>query len=526
MKILNRFNLLLVGLVIILFSRCQDQLEVVNPNEPTLEVLDTEEGIKRTALGVYVNGIDINYLWYAQGYHEVMGDAIYIPWGNFGWRWANQPTSITLDNGRVWTPPQEGAQGESLKLRNTRAFGTDNAFQHEWLSMYSLNNSCNLILMKLDEGNIEFTGNAASKEKALRAWAHWWKGYAYSRIGSMYSAGLIIDTYQETNNNFLTNEEVLAEANNQFDKAIEILNTAEDDAGYAEILTYAIPDFTIEDKTYPSPAEWVRNINTMKARNILVNNRAAEMSDAQWNEIIDLANSGLQPTDFVFLMKQDNVNFLGSGWVNPRMLMGWHFISERLVQDFKAGDARFDRNVVPFSAPRVNQSGRGIQYGTRWNVVDIVDGGDWVSLEPGVAKLYLAGSYEENQLMKAEALINTTNIQEGLGLVDEIRDYQDADLDAVASDINTFEEAFEEVRRERRIGLFLRGLPFYDARRWGVTDPAEQGGGRDNVVVLDEDGTLHTEAFINYNYLNYWGVPENELVFNGPAETSPSVEPK
>ncbi|TXD54300.1 MULTISPECIES: hypothetical protein [unclassified Polaribacter] len=63
--------------------------------------------------------------------HEIVGDAIYTPWGNFGWRWVNLPTSITLDDGTIITPPSEGPQGEALEVRNVQTQGDAKALTHE-----------------------------------------------------------------------------------------------------------------------------------------------------------------------------------------------------------------------------------------------------------------------------------------------------------------------------------------------------------------------------------------------------------
>ncbi len=208
------------------------------------------------------------------------------------------------------------------------------------------------------------------------------------------------------------------------------------------------------------------------------------------------------------------------------MLNFWAEPSERLVQDFKPGDQRFERNFVVLPQALVNQAGRGIQFGTRYGMVDIVNGGDIASLTPGVAVLGLAGSWEEAALMEAEALINLGQVNDGLAIVDEVREAQNAGLDAVADDDLDEIQAFEELRRERRIGLLLRNLAFYDARRWGVIDPVSEGGGRTGAVVLDASGNVNTNATINYNYLNYWGVPENELDFNAPSAGSASIEPE
>jgi hypothetical protein len=129
--------------------------------------------------------------------------------------------------------------------------------------------------------------------------------------------------------------------------------------------------------------------------------------------------------------------------------------------------------------------------------------------------------------MKAEARIYTGDIEGGLQLIDGIRTLQGAGLAPVAGTGLSLEAAKEELRRERRVVLPFRGLSFYDARRWGVIDDISQGGGRTNAVVVDQSGNLNTNATINYNYLDYWDVPDNELVYNVPAAGSaPTRNPK
>ncbi|MFM2360599.1 MAG: hypothetical protein RLY16_2592, partial [Bacteroidota bacterium] len=55
-----------------------------------------------------------------------------------------------------------------------------------------------------------FSGDAASKRAAIKAWAYWWKGYAYSRIGSIYYAGIINDQAFTTNGNYVSKEAIIA----------------------------------------------------------------------------------------------------------------------------------------------------------------------------------------------------------------------------------------------------------------------------------------------------------------------------
>jgi starch-binding outer membrane protein, SusD/RagB family len=129
--------------------------------------------------------------------------------------------------------------------------------------------------------------------------------------------------------------------------------------------------------------------------------------------------------------------------------------------------------------------------------------------------------------MRAEALIYTASVDAGLALIDAVRASQGAGLAAVASTGLTFDQAKEELRSERRIGLAFRGLSFYDARRWGVIDPIASGGGRTAAVALSREGVVSNNATIEYNYLDYWDVPDNEITYNPPAAGSaPTTNPR
>jgi hypothetical protein len=140
-------------------------------------------------------------------------------------------------------------------------------------------------------------------------------------------------------------------------------------------------------------------------------------------------------------------------------------------------------------------------------------------------ELYLAGSYEENELMKAEALINTKQIDLGLARIDAVRNYQGAGLPPVSGTGLNLTGAREELRRERRVALPFIGLSFYDARRFGIINPLAEGGGRTGaVVVAPTTGEVNTNATIEYNYLDYWDVPDNELAYNPPAAESAPVK--
>jgi hypothetical protein len=102
-----------------------------------------------------------------------------------------------------------------------------------------------------------------------------------------------------------------------------------------------------------------------------------------------------------------------------------------------------------------------------------------------------------------------------------------AGLAAVSGTGLTLLQAKEELRRERRIALAFRGLSFYDARRLKISEPVSGGGGRTGCVVIPTSGVVNTNATIEYGYIDYWDVPDNELAYNpAVAGSAPTKNPK
>jgi hypothetical protein len=548
------------ALSVLSVQSCRDELvDVTNKNEPTAAALNTEAGLIAFAKGgTYLNGIGYYYtsvddqlgprtgrnLGYLTtmifGLHESMGDVIYVPWGNQDFKFANNPTDITLDDNTNVPMPIGVSQPFELKLRNDRAYGAANTFLMEWTQMYFLNNAMNVLLSKIDDAT--YQGGSDTKKNTLKAWAYWWKGYAYSRIGSMYIAGVITDEPNKTNDNFVANTEIINEATNNFNKAATALQAVTEVDVYQNVLKVVIPGYCQQGQGgIPSPDQWIRNINTMKARNLLVNKRVADMTATDWDDIQNLTTNGIQEPDPTFIVKSTedfnrsviDPNFGSVAAYTATEDGSTFFVSERLMQDFRNGDLRKDNNFELLGSPIVNKRGRGLGFGTRWYLVDGgKDVGDAITYvhtqQFGVDDVYLAGSYEENQLMLAEALIQKGDIPGGTAIIDVIRTYQGAALPAIGAVSKA--QALEELRSERRIALLFRGLAFYDARRLGITDDKSKGGGRAGAVVLSSNGNstvVNTNAFINYNYLSYFDVPKNELEFNSPSTgSSPVVGPE
>ena len=143
------------------------------------------------------------------------------------------------------------------------------------------------------------------------------------------------------------------------DSAIAILNGVSNNDTYAAMLgggggISIVPAFC-NTHGLVKPDNWVRICNTMKARNILVNKKTASMSSADWKAVQDLAAIGMKEGDVTFtegFTPDLNNQIPGGDWTPSISLSdnngggGWLFVSERLVQEFKANDARLDRNFI------------------------------------------------------------------------------------------------------------------------------------------------------------------------------------
>ena len=188
----------------------------------------------------------------------------------------------------------------------------------------------------------------------------------------------------------------------------------------------------------------------MLARNILLNHLApfvngksecdhcqstiSPMSAADWQSVITFCNSGIQEGDNVFTGRTSSSNSFFSpeggsvaGILTASNQTTTYKFSERLVQQFKTGDKR----LANFSTADGTFYGDANTNSTRYSVVDGVDAGlsgipILGSREVGGLEIYIGPTYEENQLMLAEANIRTGNIPAGLALIDEVRDYQGA----------------------------------------------------------------------------------------------------
>lgn len=542
-------KILVYGLVFALaLTGCKKQLDVKNPNEPTPDASTSEQGVVSLAQGsIYINGFKtlkygdgvFGLYWSgAMGFHELLGDVIGAEAANSFLNQIGCPNKVKFNaTDSLLNPNNPNTWYSFSRTVNQNDYQGQNFTYYEWAYSYNMITACNSLLNVIP--NVSFTGNGASKAAALKAWAHFWKGYAYSRIGSIYYAGLINNAFAATNGNYVSKEAIITEANTQLDAAVTDLGAVTSAGDYDAIMSKLIPSFCQVDKGMPpTTAMWIRTINTLKARNILVNKQFAAMQPADWQSILTLTNSGVQATDFIFTGRTTATgDFLpaSSGYVAAKIQSsgsggGTYKLSERWVQEFKTGDLRKDQNVRT-GAAWIGNSDRGNAFNTRHT---LINGGNglagtysYVNTTPEAFELALVSTYEENALMRAEALINTGQVDQGLALVDAVRTYMGAGLAPVANTGLTQVQAQEELRRERRIALAFRGLSFYDARRYKISEPASAGGGRTGCVVVNTAGVVNTNATIDYGYLDYWDVPDNELAYNPAASGSaPTKNPK
>jgi len=298
-----------------------------------------------------------------------------------------------------------------------------------------------------------------------------------------------------------------------------------------------------------SSAQWVRTINTMLARNILLNHLSpfvngnpdasiskssiTPMSSADWQAVIGFCNNGIKEGDNVFTGRTAASNSFFSpeggsvaGILTASNQTTTYKLSERLIQQFKTGDKR----LANFSTSDGTFYGDANTNSTRYSLVDGVDANlsgipILGSREVGGLEIYIGPTYEENQLMLAEANIRSGNIQAGLALIDEVRDYQGAGVAHIGGSGLTLSQAMQELSMERLAGLALRGLSFYDCRRWGWTYAIANGGGRYGCTLLYK-GNIYNNATIDYNFMDYWDVPGDETEKNTPsADSAPVINP-
>jgi len=546
-------------------ASCKKQLDVGNPNSPTLvSDVTNEASLAAFAQGaVYVDGFQQSnaYNWLGNGYFslnysysELLGDMVGSTDANEIVNTINIPYYVILDNSTKYTSnggANNEAQATQLRVGNTRASTAAgyNPLYYQWCDMYLLNGSCNTILAEIPT----VKSLSADAVSTIQAWAYFWKGYAYSVIGSQYTAGLISDVAGATNGNYLIKDSIIAASNANFSKASSILGgISSGSADYTRVIGELIPT-TYQGTPHggiPTPTVWIHNINTMLARNILVNKLSPfvngslsatiskasipVMTQSDWQNVLSLATSGIQTGDAVFTATSDPVNSLYPTKDGNITLMAAGPNSDlvfqpglRLTQNFNAGDQRLALDFTAGPADTFYND----YFSTVYSLINTSNGSSTVynysDQDIGAYELFFAGSWEENTLMMAEANIMLGNTDAGLTLVDAERNYQGAGVAATAGTGLTQAQAYNQLVRERRVALFGRGLSFWDSRRWGWIYDITQGGGSygNKLLYLPSTGAsvMNVNATFDYNFMDYWDIPADEVILNPPSKGTASV---
>jgi len=519
MKLLNKkYAVLILVFVLMAPLGCEKQLDVTNPNNPTPDIVKSEEGMKRQALGLWNGGGGGWWEWVSWTLLEAMGDNVVLPWINFDWnRFFGNIELIEYSDGTApWSPRMQASpsfsQTQWVNFVNDRQV-TGGGYEAQWESAYRFNNEANRILQALDsQGGVPFSSNAQEKEDAYRSWAHFWKGYAYQMVGLFYNKGLIIDEPDATNSDYQNSAQMIEAAQAEYDLALQTASS------FGVIASAVIPDIF---PTNITTASYIQNIYTLKARALLMSKRRTNITQAEWQQIRDWANQGLMTNDGALVIDSDESTYLFAVTHRWRLATNiWARVSPRVVQvvnenpngtDARAARFQFDSSGGTY-ANRVTQP----QINSPWLVVA---GTPYASQSPGTPQFVV--SAEENMLMLAEAELALGNPGTAADWVNQERKMplQQAGLpDETSVDMTT-------IRNERKIALFGRALAFYDARRLGEIDSQADGGGVQGAWVYHIDSNqnlvLDSDASLFFDFLSYYDIPAAEQDFNPPVAGTP-----
>ena len=192
----NKFVYVVAGIALFAATACKKQLNVGNPNAPTIgSNVSSESGLiaftqGSTWIDGFVNGdgwLGNSYFSLPYGFQELLGDVVGADAANQEISVLSVPAKVTTEDGTTVDNPN--LQIPFLRQYNTRGNtgAGNNVYYYQWLNMYALNNACNTIMNILP--GIKFSGDATTKANTITAWCDWWKGYAYASIGSMYYSG-------------------------------------------------------------------------------------------------------------------------------------------------------------------------------------------------------------------------------------------------------------------------------------------------------------------------------------------------
>src|ERR1700692_3193567 len=188
----DKFIYIIIGLLIGTGIACKKQLQVGNPNSPSVSNnIINQAGLAALAQGsTFTNGfVNLNtgtwlgnsYFSLEYGYSELLADVVGADAANCEISVVSVPDSVIPAAG-VPAVVNTSQQIPFLRSYNTRANtgAGNNVFYFQWLNMYALNAAENLVVYYTNKLSPVLSTDAA---KTFLAWAYWSKGYAYASIG-------------------------------------------------------------------------------------------------------------------------------------------------------------------------------------------------------------------------------------------------------------------------------------------------------------------------------------------------------
>jgi len=396
------------------------------------------------------------------------------------------------DMNKKWNPDGDQAWMDEVAAFNFTAI--NGAFNGIWSYDYEGISRANMAINTLNNPDITDTGlDAATKDRLL--------GEAYF-LRAFYYFDLL---------NHFGGVPLLTEPLEDFSAAYEVSNRASEEEVIALIendLETAVGLLPMQK--YSSNAEpWRVSIGAAKAMQAKVDlfQENWEMSLAHIEELqawnfYSLNDHYFDSFDVEKEFMEDEVIFAYDhrAELNPSKgnglaaLMGWGFVAptENFVNAFEDNDPRLEYTIeTETQSPHKLLGSTDSQY----------KGNDD---SPG-NKVYIR--YADVLLWKAEALIETGQVEAGLEIIDQIRmraentpslDGSNGELEMYSGSGLSQEQALDALYKERRLELGFESHRFNDLKRWGIADE-----------VLTEMG----KNFQDYNYL--YPIPQGEIDRSG-----------
>ncbi len=437
----------LISLMLLFSASCTKDLDIENLNDPDKErALKNPEDVKSIALSGFYNWFMSNNssisprmaMW-------VMADQGTCSWGNSG----------------MYHLSSEPRQVFSNSVSYTYAY----IFEAYWEELYGNLVMMNNVLEKIYDG-MEINIEGTDETEMVKASAYFIQGLSLGYLGLVYDQAYIMKQYSNPNTETLSPYmDVIEAAIVSLDSVVVICNRPG--------VSFTLPDNYINGSLY-SDVELVKMAKSFAARLLVYAPRnATENEQIDWNRVLAYANAGIE-TDLAPYMD-------GSTWTSwfryYTVRPGWARIDCRIInlidhnypwrfpddgQNPSAAyphDQRLNTDFV-FSAQNNMKPERGYYHYSNYEYVRYPLS---ITTSTGLSPDFLVS---ENDLFRAEALVNTGDIAGAVQILNSGARVLRGELSPLAQDISK-EDALKAIFYERDIELIQTGfgIAFFDMRR-------------------------------------------------------------